>query len=271
MIRISFIAISAMLLLSLVQCGVASAAEEPAQPPVAQGPALGGLDTNVNVLLDKVEEARQKVKTLKADVTFENKMEALEIEETWKGSFVFQAPRFVRMELKESVKGGKERYFIVGKDRAWMVHMDRKFVEIWHMNEAGKTDEMTLKRAPNPFEYGLTVGMRELLKTFNMRIVGDETVDGQEATILELMPKPPAPGEPEQMGFKKIVFWINKKSSLPVRVQQYKSRGEVIETYTLANLDVNPAVNPKLFEYEKPKNFEEHEYGTPEGLATPKQ
>jgi outer membrane lipoprotein-sorting protein len=60
---------------------------------------------------------------------------------------------------------------------------------------------------------------------FNHRLLGKETVDGTEAYKIEMIPLPDTP-----VAFDKIIYWISTGAYLPVRIQNYDERGEMVST-----------------------------------------
>jgi outer membrane lipoprotein-sorting protein len=234
----------------------------PAPPRPEATPTAPTATTPLDALLDRVEEARQKVKTLKADVTYQKRAELLDIDEEYSGSFIFEMPRLLRMDLKEKGEDGRERNYIVGDTYGWIVYPDRNMAERFALGNIQQAPVM--EKAPNPFEYGLTHGIKELTKAFDMKITGEETVGKRPATLLELTPKA-SDDETARRPEEKIVFWIDIETSLPMRVSDYKSRGQIIETFTLSNVQINARVRPLLggnpFEYSPPGDYEVIKYG----------
>lgn len=217
--------------------------------------------SEVDLLIERVEAARMEVDRLEADVVHERVVPVMDLEEKFEGSFLFEKPHLLRMELKENIENGRERIYIVGEEIAWIVHPKRKQAE----KAAVATDGLgaETRQEQNPFTYGLTHGIGELRKTFNMEIMGEDEIGDYKTTILELTPRPEVV-EGEGRNYPKTVFWIDKETSLPVRVRQFKSRGQIIETYTLSELEVNPRVWIRLrnpFTYSPPRDFQVIDYG----------
>ncbi len=253
----------ALFLLSLLSlsslCAFALAADEPPAPPAPAPVQVAPLTAPpaLDALLDKIEEARQKVKTIKASVTYQKKAEVLDVSEEFSGSFIFEMPRLLRMELKEKGEEGRELNYIFGTKFGYIVHPDKHIAEQYVVGDLNQTGPE--KSAVNPFEYGLTHGIKELTKTFDMKIVGEETIDKEPATILELTPKQ-SEEETARRPEEKLVFWIDKKTSFPIRVSNLTSRGLKVETFTLTNVEINARVRPLLgadpFEYTPPADYE---------------
>lgn len=217
--------------------------------------------SDVDRLIEQVEAGRLKVDRLEAKVVHERVVPVMDLEDKFSGSFLFEKPHLLRMELKEEVDDGRERIYIVGEETAWIVHPGRKQAEKAPVATEGLGAET--RREQNPFTYGLTHGIGELRKTFNMEIIGEDAVGDYQAVILELTPRPDVV-EKEGRSYPKTVFWIDKETSLPVRVRQFKSRGQIVETYTLSNLEINPRVWIRLrnpFTYNPPRDYQVIEYG----------
>ena len=217
--------------------------------------------SDVDRLIERVEAARVEVNRLEANVVHERVVPVMDLEEKFTGSFLFEKPHLLRMELAEEIDNGRERRYIVGEEVAWIVHPKRKQAEKAPVTTEGLGAET--RREQNPFTYGLTHGIGELRKTFNMEITGEDAVGVYETFVLELTPRPEVV-EKEGRTYPKTVFWIDKDTSLPVRVRQFKSRGQIVETYTLSDLEINPRVWIRLsnpFTYRPPRDYQVIEYG----------
>jgi len=240
---------------------VADTAQAGAPPPVAESPAVSKRDP-VKALLDRVEAARKKVRTLTADVTFNRFARVLEINETFEGDLEFRAPRLLRMELAEE-DGRKKRLYVIGRKYAWIYYPHKKIAERYLLSRIEKGDRIEMQRAPNPFEYGLVRGLHTLRKAFDMRIAGTEKIDGRPATLIELTAKPRPPKPKKRRA--KLMFWIDDESGLPVRIREFKSRGQYVETYTLTDVRVNPTrILPRFsdpFEFDPPRGTHVVPYG----------
>jgi outer membrane lipoprotein-sorting protein len=244
--------------LSIGACaGLAPGAQGgPAEVPPGKSGAASAVASDVQQVLDKADNARRNLRALKADVAREDMDGVLEIEESWSGTLIFQAPRLLRMDLKENVKDGREETTLVGKEAMQIIRWKRKMVDVVALGEAGGKDDDEAMKA-NPFAYALAYGLHELSRVFDLRVAGSETVGKLATQIIEMTPK--ASAAPSHL--KKITFWVDTDTSLPVRVQRTMAKGDKWETYTLSSLQINVAASPKVFEYRKPDGFEEFPLG----------
>ncbi len=190
----------------------------------------------VDQLLDNMEKVRLTLKTFKADVEKLRQVEALGDNEVFKGLIQFKMPRLLRLELK-NVENGKETIYIVGAKYGWIYRPQTRQAE-----QAELKDIADRRKSSNPLEYGLARDIRELKDAYALKLLPQETVGDIRAWPLELAPL--AAGA--QTG--RMIFWIDPATWLPVRLREYKSNNEIIETHTFSNVKVNAAVSDKSFE-----------------------
>jgi outer membrane lipoprotein-sorting protein len=90
---------------------------------------------------------------------------------------------------------------------------------------------------------------RELAAANNVKVLGTDTVAGQQATGLELVPKS---GEVLK-NLKKMELWISDARTYPVRQKFYLTAGDYkLVTYT--NVKVNPPLSDSDLKLKVPKD-----------------
>jgi outer membrane lipoprotein-sorting protein len=93
---------------------------------------------------------------------------------------------------------------------------------------------------------GFGATSKELQNAYTIRLVGDETVAGQKATELELVPK----SKDVLQQVKKFQLWIGE-AGVPVQLKFYPSGQYVVFTYT--NIKVNPDLPESELKLQIPK------------------
>jgi len=198
-------------------------------------------------LLEKVEAARRKLKRLSAHIEQVRHIEALDVDEKSTGTIKFAMPRLLRVELKHRTTG-RRKILVIGKKHGWLYQPELEQVQRFLLKKPEES-----KTTPNPFEYGLASDVRDMRKTFDMRLLGEEKVNDRPAHKVELVPKKEHQAE---CIYDRIIFWIDSRLNLPVKVRQYKSDGEIIETYTLSKIKRNPLFIFSPFKFKPPRGVE---------------
>ncbi|TVQ06609.1 MAG: outer membrane lipoprotein-sorting protein [Bacteroidetes bacterium] len=66
---------------------------------------------------------------------------------------------------------------------------------------------------------------------FDHTLLGTETIDGVECYKIEMIPHPETP-----VAYEKIIRWVSKGSYLPVRVENYDDRDELVSTINFSEV-----------------------------------
>jgi outer membrane lipoprotein-sorting protein len=69
------------------------------------------------------------------------------------------------------------------------------------------------------------VGAASLVDDYAHESIGTETVDGYECYVIEMVPTPENP-----IVYEKVVYWVTKEHLLPVKVENYDERDELVNT-----------------------------------------
>lgn len=96
---------------------------------------------------------------------------------------------------------------------------------------------------------GFGTTSKELQKTYTIRLLAEETIDGKPSTHLELIPKKDSP----LMKLKKIEVWLANSDGYPVRQKLFQGAGDYNQaTYT--DLKINPPLTENDVRLDLPKN-----------------
>jgi outer membrane lipoprotein-sorting protein len=199
----------------------------------------------VDALLDRMESARKKLKTLRADVIMTRNVELLDLKETFHGTLYFKMPRLVRLQLRNR-ETNEETISIAGKTYGWIYRVHRQ------QAERGKLADLDAKSRPvNPFEYGLARDIHTVREGYNLKLHPPEKIADRQVVRLELAPKG---GTDYAAG--KLILWIDCRAFLPVQVREFKSNGEIVETHTFRQMEVNVPISDDRFEFEPPEGVD---------------
>ena len=105
----------------------------------------------------------------------------------------------------------------------------------------------------NLISQGVLIGFgttsKELKKSYTIKVVGEETINGKLATKLELIPKADSP----LMKVKKIEVWLANSDAYPVRQKLYQGAGDYNQA-TYSDLKINPPITEQDLKLKLPKN-----------------
>ena len=233
------------LLIGLLACGQTAVPTAP-NPPAATQAEEPTAPLTLDQVLDKMEVARKKLETFKAQAVKLREIEVLEQTEKFVGNIQFKMPRLLRLELK-SASEGDETIIFVGKTYAWKYRPQKKQAERATLKEFEEKAEDT-----NPLEYGLAKDIHDLRKAYTLALLPPEKICDAETLPIELNPT----GRSDYTTGR-LIFWIDKKLWLPVQVREFKSNGEIVETHTFSEVRLNERIRDKEFEFKPPKDVEE--------------
>jgi len=94
------------------------------------------------------------------------------------------------------------------------------------------------------FLTGVGESSANLTKTYDVRFLKDETVNGIKSSLLELKPK-------GSSMFSQIWLWIDPVLGLPIQTRLTESSGDFL-TFHLENIKMNPKLPDKIFKLNLP-------------------
>ena len=94
------------------------------------------------------------------------------------------------------------------------------------------------------FLTGVGQSSDNLTKTYDVKFLKEETVNGTKTSLLELKPK-------GSSMFSQIWIWIDPALGLPIQTRLTESSGDYL-TFQLENLKINPKLSDKIFKLNLP-------------------
>lgn len=94
------------------------------------------------------------------------------------------------------------------------------------------------------FLTGVGQSSANLTKTYDVRFLKEEVVNGTKTSLLELKPK-------SSSMFSQIWLWIDPALGLPIQTRLTESSGDYL-TFQLENIKVNPKLSDKIFKLNLP-------------------
>jgi outer membrane lipoprotein-sorting protein len=190
---------------------------------------------NLQQVLDRMDEAATNFRTTQADFTWTQYNKVInDITDTQEGDIYFRRNgKEIQMAAEISKPEAKLVVFSDGK-----IQMYQPKIEQVDVYDAGAHRE--------EFESFLVLGFggggHDLLKSFEVKFLGSEKVDGIEAAKLDLVPK----AERVKQSFAHITLWIDPARGVSVQQQLFETSGD----YRLAkyfNIQVNQKIPDSAF------------------------
>ena len=98
------------------------------------------------------------------------------------------------------------------------------------------------------FLTGVGQSSANLTKTYDVRFLKEETVNGIKASLLELKPK-------GSSMFSQIWLWIDPALGLPIQTRLTESSGDYL-TFQLEDIKINPKLSDKTFKLNLPSDVQ---------------
>ncbi|MDL5050993.1 outer membrane lipoprotein carrier protein LolA [Oscillatoria amoena NRMC-F 0135] len=96
---------------------------------------------------------------------------------------------------------------------------------------------------------GFGTSSAELQKSYSMKVLGEEAVQGRAATRIELTPK----GDSPLMKLKKIEVWVQHSDGYPLRQKLFQGSGDYNQA-TYSDMKINPPVSEEQVRLPLPKD-----------------
>lgn len=125
------------------------------------------------------------------------------------------------------------------------------------------------KETPSPVFGGQTIEaiMKRANNGFHVKLVKTEMIAGRKAYVIEMEPKDKSTVSPELNGKQKL--WIDQRTYLPLKREQYAPNGNLIESITVTNIDYKPNFTKGLFTFKKPLDAKIGKKGNPSEQNAP--
>lgn len=191
-------------------------------------------------VLGRIDRGGESLKTLSAGVRRTSHTAAINEDNVDTGSMV----------LKRSKRDVKVVVDLTHPD-AKSVALDGKKVEVYYP-KIKTVQEFDVGKNRGLVDQFLLLGFgtngKELASSYDMKLLGEETVGSQKTAHLELVPKSPQ----VQRYLKKAELWIPENSSYPVQQKLCLAAGDYMQV-TYSNMKVNPALPDSELKLKLPK------------------
>ncbi len=219
------------------------------------GPALADeeaapeqeLPPEVRHVLSELDAANEELEALTARVRYERLIPLLDETQRSRGSLTFRKPHMLHLEL------GRPRNEEVWSDGRtwWLVSHNSRQVEIY---------EATAEAGPETafLDFGYGRGSEALLEDYEVKLVSKEETqhNGEAATEyrLRFTARPPRRDEPPPR-YATIEIELSSDRWLPHTLVLHESGGEILHTYRLSRIELNPELDDDRFDYRSPRGY----------------
>jgi outer membrane lipoprotein-sorting protein len=153
--------------------------------------------------------------------------------------------------LKKKPGAVEMRLDFVSPDTKHVAYADKKVQS--YLPKINTVQIVDVGKIDNLISQGVLIGFgttsKELQKSYTIRVLGEETILGKQATKIELTPKADSP----LLKIKKIEVWLATSDGYPVRQKLYQGAGDFNQaSYT--DLKINPPIGEKDVRLDLPKN-----------------
>lgn len=269
MLRSTFIACLAVFL------GTISAWAQTTQPETK-------IDPKIESILDRVEKRGETIKSLTADMDYKRVQTLIEETATRGGKVSYlikteanpdwdKLPEKMKAEHPE-IKSRERVYFRVQFDwlitagfkstkketyvfdGKWLHELNEKNKQLVHREIVDEDQPLNpMRLGEGPFPAPFAQKKKDVVDAFSLKLVAPAKDDPADSDHLELTPKA---GTDLARTYTKIDLLVSRKLDIPVRMVTMNTSQEEI-TVDFKNIKINPELEVKDFQIERPSNYEE--------------
>jgi len=201
---------------------------------------LGAAD--LDGVLANMDRAARNFTSMEAKITRLKYMALLDSKDTESGMIYVRRDNKGRVQMAIHFKEPYEYYLAVNRDKA----------EIYRPRIA-TVEEYNISKHRDTFQQGLLLGFgtteKYLRDSYDMRLLGEDTVGDRPTVHLELIPK--SDGTRRQV--PKIELWVSTKTWQAVQQKPHQPGGEDYRIFTYDDVKQNVKLDDKVFNLSTPK------------------
>jgi len=114
------------------------------------------------------------------------------------------------------------------------------------MKQATKQKADSAREAANPLSP--KTHFQSQKKSFDLKVLDDESVDGKTCHVIEMTPKDP---ETKAM-IGRTVTYFDKKTGINIKSVSYNPSGDVVSTVKITDIKINDNIDPDKFKFTPP-------------------
>jgi len=193
-------------------------------------------------ILEKVEDANSRLKTMDADIKYSRVISLLDSEEVSLGYLQYKKPK----QLNLNFFPPRNEINVIDGTYIWIYHLDEKQVEKYDISS-----DMDSPQGMDIFDLGYEYTTEKARKNYSITLLEDISTEEEALYHIELIPKNTFDSE-----YDRILLWVREGLWLPVQYQMFESDGEIINTIELSNIQINPDIPDKIFVLDLPDDVE---------------
>ena len=193
-----------------------------------------GNDTNLESVLTQLDNAAAQFRSAEADLLWEQYQKVVDETDTQKGKIYFRRTnKETQAAIHIASPDTKDIVYTEGKVRLYQPRID----------QVTEHDASKNKEAAESF-LALGFGGRghDLVKQYEIKLAGNEVVDGMQTTKLELTPKSPK----VRNMFDKIILWMDPQRDISLKQQFLEPSGDY-RTTRYMNIKLNGKISEDVF------------------------
>ncbi len=193
-------------------------------------------------ILEKVEDANSRLKTMDADIKYSRVISLLDSEEVSLGYLQYKKPK----QLNLNFFPPRNEINVIDGTYIWIYHLDEKQVEKYDISS-----DMDSPQGMDIFDLGYEYTTEKARKNYSITLLEDISTEEEALYHIELIPKNTFDSE-----YDRILLWVREGLWLPVQYKMFESDGEIINTIELSNIQINPDIPDKIFVLDLPDDVE---------------
>lgn len=197
---------------------------------------------SLNEILEKVEDANSRLKTMDADITYSRVITLLDSEDVSSGFLQYKKPKKLNLNFFPP----RNEINVIDGTYIWIYHLNEKQVEKYEISS--NTDS---PQGMDIFDFGYEYTTEKAKENYTITLLDDISTEEEALYHIELIPKDTFDSE-----YDRILLWIREGLWLPVQYQMFESDGEIINTIELTNIQINPDIPDKIFVLDLPDDVE---------------
>jgi len=202
----------------------------------------GHIIYSLDEILEKVEEANARLKTMDADINYSRVISLLDSEEISEGYLQYKKPKKLNLNFFPP----RNEINVIDGKYIWIYHLKEKQVEKYEIS-----GDMDSPQEMDIFGLGYEYTTEKVKENYNITLLDDISTKEEALYHIELIPKDTFDSE-----YDRILLWIREGLWLPVQYQMFESNGEIMNTIELTNIQINPDIPDKIFILDLPDDVE---------------
>jgi len=202
----------------------------------------GHISYSLDEILEKVEDANSRLKTMDADIKYSRVISLLDSEEISLGYLQYKKPKKLNLNFFPP----RNEINVIDGTYIWIYHLEEKQVEKYKTG-----NDMDSSQGMDIFALGYEYTTEKARENYNITLLDDIATEEEALYHIELIPKNTFDSE-----YDRILLWVREGLWLPVQYQMFESDGEIINTIELSNIQINPDIPDKIFVLDLPEDVE---------------